>query len=108
MVEIANPIFDIVFKYMMEDESIALTFLSALLKKDVISVEMRRNEYSNQTRDNLSNFRIDFGARVRETDGTERLILIELQKNWVETEIMRFRQYVSVPVLEHGEYGHRR
>ena len=96
MVEIANPIFDIVFKYLMEDESIALTFLSALLKKEVISVEMRRNEYSNQTRDNLSNFRIDFGARVRETDGAERLILIELQKTWVETEVMRFRQYVSV------------
>ena len=96
MVEIANPIFDIVFKYLMEDESIALTFLSALLKKEVISVEMRRNEYSNQTRDNLSNFRIDFGARVRETDGAEQLILIELQKNWLETEIMRFRQYVSV------------
>ena len=54
------------------------------------------SSYSNQTRDNLSNFRIDFGARVRETDGTERLILIELQKAWVETEVMRFRQYVSV------------
>ena len=111
MVEIANPIFDIVFKYLMEDESIALTFLSALLKKDVISVEMRRNEYSNQARDNLSNFRIDFGARVRETDGNERLILIELQKNWVETEILRFRQYVSVQYsntenMETGEGSH--
>ena len=111
MVEIANPIFDIVFKYLMEDEGIALTFLSALLKKDVISVEMRRNEYSNQTRDNLSNFRIDFGARVRETDGSERLILIELQKNWVETEILRFRQYVSVQYsntenMETGEGSH--
>ncbi len=111
MVEIANPIFDIVFKYLMGDENIALTFLSALLKMDVISVEMRRNEYSNQTRDNLSNFRIDFGARVRETDGSERLILIELQKNWVETEILRFRQYVSVQYsntenMETGEGSH--
>ena len=111
MVEIANPIFDIVFKYLMEDENIALTFLSALLKKDVISVKMRRNEYSNQTRDNLSNFRIDFEARVRETDGSERLILIELQKNWVETEILRFRQYVSVQYsntenMETGEGSH--
>lgn len=111
MVEIANPIFDIVFKYLMEDENIALTFLSSLLKKDVISVEMRRNEYSNQARDNLSNFRIDFGARVRETDGNERLILIELQKNWVETEILRFRQYVSVQYsntenMETGEGSH--
>ena len=96
MVEIANPIYDIVFKYLMEDERIAVIFLSALLKKEVVSVEMRRNEYSNQTRDHLSNFRIDFGARVQEEDGSVRLILIELQKTWVETEILRFRQYMGV------------
>ena len=31
---VANPIYDIVFKYMMEDERIARTILSALLKID--------------------------------------------------------------------------
>ena len=31
---IANPIYDTVFKYLMEDERIARTILSALLKKD--------------------------------------------------------------------------
>ena len=40
--------------------------------------------------------RIDFGATVREDDGTERLILIELQKTWLETETLRFRQYLGV------------
>ena len=79
----------------MEDERIAKTLLSALLKKEVVAVEMRRNEYTNGVRDNISMFRIDFGAHVKEPDGTIRLVLIELQKTWLETETLRFRQYLG-------------
>ena len=95
MIQIANPIYDSVFKYLMEDERIAKTLLSALLKKEVVVVEMRRNEYTNGVRDNISMFRIDFGAHVKEPDGTIRLVLIELQKTWLETETLRFRQYLG-------------
>ena len=93
---VANPIYDIVFKYLMEDERIAKTILSALLKKDIVKVEVRPHEYTNDQRDSLSIFRIDFGATVREADGSEQLILIELQKTWLETETLRFRQYLGV------------
>ena len=95
MIQIANPIYDSVFKYLMEDERIAKTLLSALLKKEVMAVEMRRNEYTNGVRDNISMFRIDFGAHVKEPDGTIRLVLIKLQKTWLETETLRFRQYLG-------------
>ena len=40
-------------------------------------------------------FRIDFGATIREEDGHEHLVLIELQKTWLETETLRFRQYLG-------------
>ena len=93
---VANPIYDIVFKYLMEDERIARTILSALLKVDVVSVEVRPHEYSDENRDTLSVFRIDFGATIRDEDGKEQLILIELQKTWLETETLRFRQYLGV------------
>ena len=93
---VANPIYDVVFKYLMEDERIARTILSALLKKDVTHVEVRPHEYSNDERESLSVFRIDFGATVRGADGKERLILVELQKTWIETETLRFRQYLGV------------
>lgn len=95
MVNIANPIYDIVFKYLMEDERIARTILSALLKMDIVRVEIRPHEYSNTQRDTLSVFRIDFGATVRNSDGSEQLILVELQKTWLETETLRFRQYLG-------------
>ena len=95
IIHVANPIYDSVFKYLMEDERIARTILSALLKKEVVEVQIRRNEYTNGFRDNISMFRIDFGARIREADGSLRLILIELQKTWLDTETLRFRQYLG-------------
>ena len=94
-ITVANPIYDSVFKFLMEDERIAKTVLSALLKKEVVSVEMRRHEHPNITRDNLSMFRIDFAAKVKEEDGTVRLMLIELQKTWLDTETLRFRRYLA-------------
>ena len=95
MINIANPIYDVVFKFLLEDIRIAKTILSALLKKEVVEVVSRRQEYSNATRNNISMFRIDFGATVRESDGSLKLIHIELQKTWVETETLRFRQYLG-------------
>ena len=95
IVHIANPIYDSVFKYLMEDERIAKTILSALLKKDVVSIAARPHEYANETRDKISMFSIDFAATVREADGKEHLILVELQKTWLETETLRFRQYLG-------------
>ena len=94
--KVANPIYDIVFKYMMEDERIARTILSALLKVEVLAVEVRPHEYSDDTHDSLSVFRIDFGATIRDAEGNKKLILIELQKTWLETETLRFRQYLGV------------
>ena len=96
MVYVANPLYDAVFKYLMEDDRIAKTILSALLQKEVLEVKMRRNEYSNVNRDAISMFRIDFAAKVKEKDGTQKLILIELQKTWLETETLRFRQYLAL------------
>ena len=96
MMTIANPIYDSVFKFLMEDERVARTILSALLKKDILKVEVRPHEYSNSQRDTLSMFRIDFAATIRTNEGKERLILIEVQKTWLETETLRFRQYLGV------------
>ena len=96
MIYVANPLYDAVFKYMMEDERIAKTLLSALLQKTVIAVEMRRHEYPNISRDAISMFRVDFAATVLEDDGSKNLIMIELQKTWLETETLRFRQYLAV------------
>ena len=94
--EVANPIYDVVFKFLMEDERVARTILSALLKQEVLSVEMRPHEYSNTNREPVSMFRIDFAATLRQADGSSQLTLIEVQKSWVPSEVLRFRQYLGV------------
>ena len=99
MTIIANPIYDVVFKYMMEDERVAKLLLSALLQKEVLSLKMRRHEYTDMQQTRISLFRIDFSANVRNEDGSENLILIELQKTWLTTETLRFRQYLGTQYL---------
>ncbi len=96
-VYVANPLYDTVFKYLMEDERVARTILSALLKKKVVSVKSRRHEYSNVNNPGtVALYRIDFAATVEEDDGQQHLILIELQKTWLPTETLRFRRYLAL------------
>ena len=99
MAIIANPIYDSVFKYLMEDNRAARILLSALLQKEVREVQMRQTEYTDSNRSKISMFRLDFSAKIRERDGSEHLIMIELQKTWLETETLRFRQYLGTQYL---------
>ncbi len=114
IVYVANPLYDAVFKYLMEDDRIAKTILTALLKKKVVEVKIRRNEYANLTRrESISMFRIDFAATVLDEENKPHLMLIELQKTWLPTETLRFRRYLALQynneenMLEeqHGKYA---
>lgn len=95
MIQIANPIYDSVFKYLMEDERIAKTLLSALLKKEVVAVEMRRNEYTNGVRDNIS-IAYDYDGNVV-TDG--------IPDPFVES-LIHDSIIVQIPLL-HGQVNNR-
>ena len=113
MTLIANPIYDSVFKYLMEDDRVAKILLSALLKKEIVELQMRRQEYSAMQQTRISMFRMDFTARIREANGEEHLVMIELQKTWLATETLRFRQYLGTQYLnkenmreeDNGIYG---
>ena len=112
MTFIANPIYDAVFKFMMEDEKVAKLLLSALLKKEIVELQMRQHEYTAIQQTRISLFRMDFSAKIRDNDGTENLVLIELQKTWLATETLRFRQYLGTQYLsknnmrsEESRYG---
>ena len=99
MTIIANPIYDSVFKFLMEDERAAKVLLSALLKKEVRELKMCRNEYTNLQQTRISLFRIDFSAKLVDASGKEELVLIELQKTWLATETLRFRQYLGAQYM---------
>jgi len=86
MIYVANPLYDAVFKYLMEDDRVAKTILSALLKKKVLEVKMRSYGRFKRTSLNInSNYRINFAATVVEEDGKAYRKFIELQKTWFPT-----------------------
>ncbi len=96
MTKVANPIYDVVFKYLMEDERIAKMLISALIEMDVIELEMKPQEYATDVQEKtLTVYRIDFKSRIRTKNGEEHLVLIELQKAKFPADIMRFRRYLG-------------
>lgn len=95
MVQIANPIYDVVFKYLMNDEKVAKILLSAIIGKEVISLEFRPTEHHFPVGEQLVVLRMDFSARILDEHGHQELIILELQKAKLATDIMRFRRYLG-------------
>ena len=94
--KIANALYDVVFKYLLEDRNIAKLLLSGLLQTEVLELELKPQEYSAAVGEkSLTVYRIDFKARIRLKGGGEKLVLIELQKAKFPSDIMRFRRYLG-------------
>lgn len=93
--KIANPIYDAVFKYLMEDINIAKDILSVILNVEIIELELQPQEVIINVQGGLRFLRLDFKARIRLKDGTEKVILIEIQKSKKDTNVSRFRRYLG-------------
>ena len=98
MVRVFNPIYDTVFKYLVEDERVAKILLSSILDKKIESVTMKSNDHIITTPDDLKLLRIDFAATIVKDDGTKEIATIELQKAFEEEEVMRFRKYMGLQI----------
>jgi hypothetical protein len=98
-IQIANPIYDIVFKYMMEDNDVAKLLLSSIIGSEVTYLDPRPQEYSETNVSAIMGiyakvYRLDFAARIETAEGS-KLILIEIQKASDWNDIMRFRNYLG-------------
>ncbi|TAE03724.1 MAG: hypothetical protein EAZ97_01135 [Bacteroidetes bacterium] len=113
---IANPIYDVVFKYLMQDNKVAKLLISSIIDMEVIDLDFQPQEFTanfsteksaekkqHKTKKSkktippevyLSIYRLDFKARVLTPEG-EKLIIIEIQKAKYMSEIMRFRRYLG-------------
>lgn len=96
---IANPMYDTVFKYLLEDNALAKLLIGTIIEEEILSLEFRPQERTSTVdRPNervLTVYRMDFAARVRNATGEERQVLIELQKAKYPTDILRFRRYLG-------------
>jgi hypothetical protein len=107
---IANPIYDVVFKFMLDDEEVAKSFLSAIIEEEVLEVHfapqeriLRRplNEVAaKESKKYTEKFfltvcRFDLSAKITTPNGEHKTVLIELQKAKFSTDIMRFRCHLD-------------
>jgi hypothetical protein len=97
MFTIANPIYDVFFKYLMQDEAAAVCLLSAVLDQEITVLECLPQEHivTSSERPELSVIRFDYRATIRQADGTLKKVLIELQKIRRLVDVGRFRRYLA-------------
>ena len=95
---IANPIYDVVFKYLLEDKEIARGLLSTIIGEEIEELTVQPQELAIrkiQTQEVIRIIRLDFKANIKTTTGEKKVVLIELQKARKLFDIMRFREYLA-------------
>jgi len=107
--KIANPIYDVVFKYMMEDNTVAKLLISSIIGEDVVSLDPKPQEHTREKDkkenkegfENLTFYRLDFSAKIKTSGGEHKVIIIEMQKADLPTDIMRFRRYLGEQYVDY-------
>ena len=103
---IANPIYDVVFKYLMEDNAVAKLVVSSIIGEEVIELEPKPQERTREKvkidtdKSSLTVYRLDFSAKIKVPSG-HKLVHIEMQKADVPADIIRFRRYLGEQYIDH-------
>lgn len=105
---IPNPIYDVVFRYLMEDLESAKIIISTFINEKIKKIEFEPTSKSEKkekeentqiqdpkTKDDIRLFHLDFMATIELPDGNEELVMIELQKASEPDDIFRFKRYIS-------------
>ena len=110
MLIIANPIYDVVFKYLMANLDVAKGVIAAIIDEDITALDFKSQEHTHKLKKTdlekiktgddidvkeLTYFHLDFIAKIKMKTGGSRNVLIELQKSNLPPDIMRFRRYLG-------------
>lgn len=92
---IANPIYDIIFKYLLEDTEIAKGMLSRIIGAEIHEIKVRPQESPTEVPLDsvpVAILRFDFVAVIRTEGGEQKKVLIEIQKTRENVDTYRFRK----------------
>ena len=93
---VANPIYDPVFKYLMEDNRVAKLIISTIINEEIEELEFRPQERTAESKKHLVQvYRLDFTAKIKTKEGKHKNILIEIQKAKFAKDLTRFRKYLG-------------
>jgi hypothetical protein len=106
---IANPIYDVVFKKMMENDKVAKFFIGTLLEQTIEAIEVKPQEFTySDELTALAVFRLDFIATIKTESGELRKVLIEIQKAKNHFDLMRFRNYLAEQYKKEDKFNNVR
>ncbi len=94
---IANPIYDTVFKFLLEDLHVAKRIISIIIGEEIIELQVNPQEqFAKHNMYLRIMFRVNFTATIRTNNDSEKKVLIELQKSKNGFDVMRFRHCLGV------------
>ncbi len=94
--KIVNPLYDRVFKYLMDNESIAKKILSVIIDCEILSLESKPQETAVLIKGTQIFLpRYDFKAIILTQTGERFATLIEVQKSRTPNPVARFREYLG-------------
>jgi len=106
---IANPIFDVVFKALIENEKIAKFFIGTLMGQTIETVEVKPQEFTYKDQAiGIAVFRLDFVATIKTENGERKKVLIEIQKAKNQIDLMRFRNYLAEQYKKEDTMGNEK
>jgi hypothetical protein len=79
----------------MSDNKVAKLLLSAIIGQEILELQFDPTETTSFIQGTITVLRMDFKAKVKYNDGSEQVIIIEIQKAKLHTDIMRFRRYLG-------------
>ena len=96
---IANPIYDVVFKYLMANLDIAKGVISTIIDEEIVTLDFKAQEniikFKTSSKKELTYYHLDFIAKIKIKGNGYKNVLIELQKTNVPYDIERFRKYLG-------------
>lgn len=97
VVRIANPVYDTVFKLLMQDLRIAKFLIGTIIGEEIVEIRPYPND---RVKIKVSEkiprlLRFDYSAKIRTKDGELKLVAVEVQKAYDILDVMRFRRYLA-------------
>jgi hypothetical protein len=94
---IANPIYDVTFKRLLENDRAAKFLIGTIMGCEVLSLVPTTIERTEPVKSapTMSLFRMDFAATIVTKEEGEKRVLIEMQKAKLLNDVFRFRKYLG-------------
>jgi hypothetical protein len=93
---IANPMYDVVFKKMLEDNRVAKFFIETFLEHPIETIDLQSPQHPFTGKFvGIAVVRLDYIVTIKTETGERRKVLIEVRKVRDEIHLLRYRNYLS-------------